>query len=515
MSSPITAHNTEFARQIYKTNEKNDGCNPGLVSFSGVSCGVFSSSTSVACGAVCDLASARFGVPAQPRMGLSLVSGIDLGWPQGLGLGYTYPDNIGSIDVRLRREECAKWVPKVIKKYDIFGVGTGFIKDERCGRFKPLGDDTAGACPNHPNEHKPYVLPIGCKRRDCPEDYTRWSHQQARRLSNVVNGYLNAKFRNQLTLIPGFVPRYLPDHISIHPPRRLVVELVRRAEKSLKKKGILLTDYHVGIEFHRIFQKKYRYEEKKALTILGMHACSIIYHSIRLKRDDDAADIKSDSQHDTGRYRAVLDKKNWRDGVIFSPHSHIITDGSFLMNANEFYEKTDGWTYRNHREISDIENLAKYLLSHADATPGCHSIRHLGDYQKLNREGTYKVDTFVPCPECLKEGIPESEATYVVGKLINIEYDRDKNNRTRPVTWDWGEIYGKRYVKRTRIIPIFRLRPFGLPRVAVEREGGKPVTVSRASWLKLPESLQRCRRWIEHFSQEEWLAYADKPNWWV
>ena len=434
---------------------------------------------------------------------------------EGPGLGLTYPDNIGSIDVRLRRDGCAKWVPKVIKKYDIFGVGTGVTKDEKCGRFKPMADDTAGACPNHPKEHKPYVLPIGCKRRECPEDYTRWSHQQARRMSNVVNGYLNAKFKTQSTLIPSFVPRYLPDHISIHPPRRLVVELVRRAEKALEKKGILLTDYHVGLEFHRIFQKKYRYEEKKALNILGMHACSTIYHSIRLKHDDNAADSKLDSQQDTGRYRAVMDKKNWRDGVIFSPHSHIITDGSFLINSNEFYEKTGGWTYRNHREISDIENLAKYLLSHADATPGCHSIRYLGDYQKLTLEGTYKVDTFVPCPECLKEGIPESEATYVVGKLLNIEYERDKNHRLQMVNWDWGEIYGNRYLKRTRIIPVFRLRPCGLPRVAVEKESGKTVTGPRDVWLKLPESLQRCRRWIEHFSQEEWLAYADKPKWWV
>lgn len=428
-------------------------------------------------------------------------------WP------YTYPDNIGSIDVRPSPDERANWVPQVIKNYGVFVVGTGTIKDSRCGRFMPLQDDSAGACPQRPNEHKPFVLPIGCKRRECPDDFTRWSHQQARRLSNVTNGYLRAKFKHQAELVPGFVPRYLPDHISIHPPRALVVELVRRTEKALADGGIEESDYHAGIEFHRIFQQKYQYEEKKALDKLGMKGCAVVYHPIRLKKDQ--VDREADLMNDSGRYRQVLDKKTWIKEVKFSVHSHIVTDGSFLMSSEEFHDET-GWTYRNHREIADIENLAKYLLSHAGANPGRHSIRYLGDYQKLSIEGTMKVETFIPCPECLKEGTPASEATYVVGKLLDIGYERDKDNhRQRMVSWTWGEIYGKHFIKRIRLIPVFRFRSFGRPRLPVERLHGKPLTLPHEAWSKLPEDLRSSCRWIIHFSPDEWIAFDKKPDWWV
>jgi len=425
---------------------------------------------------------------------------------------YTYPDYIGTIDVRVPSEESSNWVPHIIKNYGVFVVGTGEIKDSRCGRFKPLKEDNAGACPNKPNEHKPFVLPIGCSRRECPEDYTRWSHKQARRLSNITNGYLRAKFKNQSELIPGFVPRYLPDHISIHPPRKLILELVRRTEKALSDKGILKTDYYAGIEFHRIFQKKYQYEEKKALDKLGVKGCATIYHPIRLKNDKAA--FEADKMKDSSRYREVLDMPYWIDRVKFSVHSHIITDGSFLPNSDEFFDET-GWTYRNHREISDIENLAKYLLSHAAATPGKHSIRYLGDYQKLNIEGTIKVETFIPCPECLKEGTLESESSYIVGKLWNMQYERDKRGKLKMVSWDWLEIYGKHYIKRVRLIPIMRLRPFGQSRSPIEKLNGKPLAMPYDAWLKLPKHLQDACRWIEHYSQDEWIAVDKKPEQWI
>ena len=409
-------------------------------------------------------------------------------------------------------QETADWVPRIIKEYRVFVVGTGTVKDARCGRFKPLLDDTAGACPNKPNEHKPFVLPIGCKRRECPEDFTRWSHQQARRLSNVVNGYLRVKFKHQAALVPGFTPRYLPDHISIHPPRALVVELVRRTEKALQAAGIEKTDYHAGIEFHRIFQQKYNYEEKKALDLLGLKGCAAVYHPVRLRKDQE--DRTADAMMDTGRYRAVLDQKTWIKGVKFSVHSHIVTDGSFLPSSEEFHENT-GWTYRNHRFIADIENLAKYLLSHAGANPGRHSIRYLGDFQKLAIEGTMKIETFIPCPECLQEGTPASEASYVVGRLLGMEYHRDKDRHTRMTSWSWGEIYEKHYVKRVRLIPVFRLRSFGQPRKAVEKMNGKPLTLPYDTWSKLPKDLQDVSRWIIHFSQAEWMAFDKKPDWWV
>jgi hypothetical protein len=422
-------------------------------------------------------------------------------------------DNIGTIEVRLREKERADWVPEVIQNYGVFVVGTGQTKDARCGRFKPLNDDTAGACPNKPDQHKPFLLPIGCSRRECPEDFTRWTHKAARRLTNIVNGYLNAKYKNQSELMPGYVPRYLPDHISIHPPRSLVVELVRRTKKALEKKGILDSDYHAPAEFHRIFQKKYQYEEEKAIKILGLSSAVSFYHPVRLRSD--AADREADQMNDSSRYRKVLDQKHWIKGVKFSVHSHIVTDGSYLMNSDEFYEVSGGWTYRNHREISDIENLAKYLLSHAAANPGKHSLRYLGEYQKMNVEGTIKVETFIPCPECLAEDIPECEASYVVGKILEIEYEKDRNGHNQISRWEWGEIYGKHYIRRARIIPVFRLRPFGQRRIPVERLHGKPLTMPYDAWSKLPADLRASCQWIEHYSQDEWSNVENKPQWWI
>jgi hypothetical protein len=435
--------------------------------------------------------------------------------PQGPN---TYPDYIGTFGVRSRLKENSKyvklesddWVPKVIKNYGVFVVGTGRITDSRCGRFMPLNGDTAGACPQRPNEHKPFLLPIGCTRRDCPEDYTRWSNKEARRASNVVNGYLRAKFKEQAELTPGFVLRYLPDHISVHPPRNVVVGLVRKTEKAMKEKGILKSDYHAGIVFHQIFLKKYEYALKKVLESIGIRNCVSVYHPIRLNKiwDEDRADVEQKSV----RYRRVLDNENWIHGVKFSVHSHIITDGSFLTNSGEFFEKT-GWTYRNHREIAEIKNLVKYLLSHAGSVPGRHSVRYYGDFHNMTVEGIIKKEEFIPCPECLKEGTPVSEATYIVGKLLaDPQYERDANGRNKLVKWEWGEIYGKKYVKRARIIPIFRLNHKGVSRCVVEKIGGRPQTVPYEVWKELPRALKHLPRWIEHYSPEEWNNLASKPE---
>jgi len=449
------------------------------------------------------------------------------------------PDLIGTIGVRLTsdnteilKSEKADWVPEVIRDFGVFVVGTGKVKNSKCGQFKPLEDDSAGACQNKPNEHMPFVLPIGCTRRECPEDFTRWVNKDARRIGNTVNGYLTVKFKHQAELIPGFVPRYLSDHISPHPPRDLVVELVRRSKRDLpralaKQKNDKYTPQEI---FHRIFMKKYQYEEDKAVKLLGMKAWISIYHPIRLKSD--AADYQADRMKDTSRYRAVLDKPNWIKHVKLSVHGHIITDASFLMSSDEFYKASGGWTYRNHREITDVERLAKYLLSHASAVPGKHSVRYLGDYQKMNVEGTIKVETFIACPECIKEGVPPEDSTYVVGKLLNMEYTRDENHRLHMSRWDWGEIYGKHYVKRARIIPIYRMNPAGLPRLPLEKLNDKPLTLPKKNWEKLKGYLlhplpgcgpwsgisrQDVTRWKEQYSQDEWISLPDddKPRWWV
>jgi len=433
----------------------------------------------------------------------------------------TYPDYIGTIGVRSRLTDISKyvkleaddWVPKVIKNYGVFVVGAGKTKDSRCGRFMPLNGDTAGACPQRPNEHKPLLLPIGCTRRDCPEDYTRWSHKGARRVSDKVNGYLRAKVKEQSELIPGFILRYLPDHISVHPPKDVVIGLVRKTEKAMKERGILKSDYQAGIVFHQIFLKKYEYALKEVLEYLGVRNCVSVYHPIRLNKiwNEDKADV----EQDTARYRRVLDNENWIHGVKFSVHSHIITDGSFLTNSDEFFEKT-GWTYRNHREISDIENLVKYLLSHAGSIPGRHSVRYYGDFHNMTIEGIIKKEEFISCPECLKEGTPEVEATYIVGKLLgDPQYERDAKGRNKLVKWEWGEIYGKKHVKRARNIPIFRLNHKGVSRCAVKKSYGRLETVPYTVWKELPKTLKYLPRWIEHYSPDEWNALSVKPEWYV
>ena len=430
----------------------------------------------------------------------------------------SYPDVLGTIDHFSHNyiKQYPDWVPEVIEKYGVFVVGTGQIKDKRCGRKLPFGDDSAGACQIEPDKHKPLLLPIGCSRRECPEDWIRWAHKAGRRISNTVNGYLNARLREARETNPDFNLRYLPDHISIHPPKDLVIKLVEKTLAVLEKKGILQTDYMASKEFHKIFLKKYQAQEKKAIDLLGLKACVSVNHPIRLKQfeEEDTADVNQD----TNRYRRVLDHEDWDECIVFAPHSHIITDGSYLPSAQEFYDKTKGWTYRNHREISDIERLVEYLVSHASAVPGKHTIRYLGEYQwRLSVEGTIKVDTFIPCPECLANNVKPSDCTYVVGKIGDINYERDDDGHNQMVSWNWLEIYEKHFIKRARIIPVFRLLKPGEKRVPIERLHGKPLEIEYYSWIKLKDNQKKVCRWIKHYSTEEWQALPDneKPWWWI
>jgi len=433
------------------------------------------------------------------------------------GANNTYPDHIGTLGGSVSRADIADWVPKVQRTYGLFVVGTGYIKDDRCGRFKPLEDDVAGACQNEPNEHRPFLLPIGCCRRECPEDWSRWAHKGARRAANLVNGFLNAKFKEQSQLIPGFVPRYLPDHISVHPPRSVVLDLVKRTEKALVKKGVSLKDYDAGGLFHKIFQKKYNEAEQRTLAIVGIRSYASVYHPVRLRKWDE--EDKADANQDTQRYRRVLDRKDWQKGVKFSVHSHVITDGSYLMNSSEFYEKTGGWTYRNHREILNLESLVLYLLSHAGSVPGRESIRYLGVFHNMTLQGTIKAEYFPDCPECVKEGkYDPCQCNYTVGTLLATRYDQDENGRRVLVEWEWGKI-SRKFIRRSRIIPVFRLNPPGEPRRAMKKtEDGRKINVTpKEFWDKLRPEIQKVNRWIQVYTAEEFLSLPekDKPVWWI
>jgi len=429
----------------------------------------------------------------------------------------SYPDHIGTLGGSLRPVDVADWVPHVQARYGLFVVGTGRIKDDRCGRFKPLDGDVAGACQNEPNNHKPFLLPIGCSRRECPEDWSRWAHKGSRRAGNVVNGYLNAKFKDQALLIPGFVPRYLPDHISVHPPRRVVLDLVKRTEKALVKKGIPLVGYEAGGVFHKIFQKKYNEAEQRILASVGIRSYASVYHPVRLRRwqDEEKADVIQDTQ----RYRRVLDRKDWGTGIKFSVHSHVITDGSYLLNASDFCGKTGGWTYRNHGEISNLESLVLYLLSHAGSVPGRESIRYLGEFHNMTCQGIIKAEYFPVCPECQQEGKHDPcQCNYTVASLLVTEYGKDRNGHRILVDWEWGQISHK-FIRRSRVIPVFRLNPLGERRRPMKRtEDGKKISITpKDFWDTLLPDIQEVNRWQKVYSAEEFalLPDSEKPMAWV
>jgi hypothetical protein len=430
----------------------------------------------------------------------------------------TYPDIIGTFGGSHRGKETADWVPHVQKKYGpIPIVGTGWIKDARCGRFKPLDGDVAGACQNEPENHRPMLLPIGCSRKECPEDWNRWARKGARRAENVVNGYLTAKFKDQAELIPGFVPRYLPDHLSVHPSKKVVKDLVRRTEKALVWMEILRTDYHYGREFHRIFQKKYNDAEKAALAKADLKNYLSVYHPIRLRKTED--EDLTDFNQNTSRYRRVLDHKDRMKHVKFSPHSHIVTDGSYVMDAAEFYDLTNGWTYRNHREVTNIQVLMFYLLSHASATSNSHSVRYLGVLHNMTLQGNIEVEYFPECPECRKEGkYDPKQLNFTVGKLRTTEYQRDEKGHLILTDWEWEQI-SRKVIRRTRIIPVYRLPKPGETRKGMRKtsDGKKVDQIPKDIWDHLLPEYQDERRYIQTYTAEEYIALpaSEKPVQWV
>lgn len=492
-------------------------------------------------------------VPAQviPSPSLCAPSPSQGGMVAQAGESLRITDHVGTFGGSLRGEETADWVPHVQKEAGLFVVGTGKIKNDRCGRSRPLRDDVAGACQNEPENHPPFLLSIGCMRWACPEDWPRAARKEGRRAENKLNGFLTEKFKHQAALLPGFVPRYRPDHISVHPPRDVVVDLVRRTEKALKKKCVLKSDKQYGAEFHKIFQKKYNEAEQAVLLKAGLRDYLSVPHSIRLRkaRDADQADVDQDTQ----RYRRVLDTKTWMKGVKFSPHSHIATDGSFLMGYAEFYTITGGWTYRRHGEVTSIKDLIYYLMSHATAVPGRHSLRYLGALHNMNLQGLVKVEYFPSCPVCLREGKHDPhQCNYTVGQLSATRYEKDPQGHQVLVDWEWGPI-SQSFIRRTRTVPVFTLTPPGEPRRVMRkipqekperygmdewnivytslplpmcgpwstRKKKKPREkidlVPKEDWDKLPRAQQLTTRYIQRYSVEEYQDLPDheKPQQWV
>ena len=422
----------------------------------------------------------------------------------------TYPVT-GSIKIR---RENSDFVPHVSINYPLRESGTGRVKGAYCGTVRAMPGSTIGACKNNPGNHKPLVIPNSCKRRECPECWPHWAKKAGKRVSGVLNGYLDAKYRNQRQLIPDFDIPYSPDHISVHPDRQTITRLVRETELQLLDKDPLHIDPD---QFHKLFTKKYRRAVDEILTLMGVSGCVEIEHDIRLMSNKESD--KADRACDANRYREVLDREDWRDHVKFSPHSHIITDGCFIpLNSDELYERT-GWTYRNHRVISGVEGLVHYLLSHAPAREGIHNIRYCGTLNKhrLSVVGEITIPVFPKCLDCIKEGIPEKETGYVIAKIETIDYKRNERGRKVLDTWSFSQISNKP-VRKTEHIVVYRILAAGEKRGEIARDfRGNPEYIPRESWEKLPPDKRYRFRWKQYYSLEEYAALpgAARPGQWV
>lgn len=422
----------------------------------------------------------------------------------------TYPDT-GSI--KFRREN-SDFVPHVSVNYPLLEVGTGRVKNEYCGTVRAQAGSTIGACKNNPGKHKPLVIPNSCKRRTCPECWPHWARKAGKRVSVVLNGYLNAKYRDQRKLLPDFDIPYLPDHVSVHPGRGVISRLVRETELQLLDKD----PSHIDPDaFHKLFNKKYRIEVDAILEFMGVSGYIEITHDIRLKSDKESS--KADQALDANRYREVLNCEDWRARVKFSPHSHIITDGCFIpLNSDELYERT-GWTYRNHRPISGVTGLVYYLLSHAPARDGLHNIRYCGTLNKhrLSVIGEITIPVFPYCPECIAEGIPEKETGYVISKVEDITYKRDELGRKVLDEWSFSMISNKP-VRKTEHITVYRILAPGEKRGEISRDPkGNPDYIPLESWEQLPPDKRHQFRWKKYYTLDEWavLPAAAKPGEWV
>lgn len=329
--------------------------------------------------------------------------------------------------------------------YHLTLVGTGMPRDSDCGKFVAK----AGACRNKPGDHKPILIPNTCGRRECPECWTTWATRAAKRGTDVLNGYLTAKFGPEQKALPGLDREYvLPRHVSFHPPRWYIENLIREVYKGNVKPS----------DFQKEFLKKFRDLSRAMVESAGGQAGVLVMHEIRLKSD--RTERGADTECDVNRYRKVLDRPDWKDHVRYYPHVHVLVFGS-LENSKTFHERT-GWTYRMHRVATEPEKALYYLLSHASAAHGAHSITYFGDCtpRRLWKIKEYRHRERLVCDECIQEGIERDNALRVIATLypgsLVCENDKKPDKRIRqgrghPVKWSFESITDKHYTRVERV----------------------------------------------------------------
>lgn len=400
--------------------------------------------------------------------------------------------------------ERADWVPHIIQRYPFLLAGTGRTKDSYCGTFKLTPGAIAGACRNNPDKHKPLVIPLGCTRRECPEDWMKWARRSGKRVSDILNGYFNQKYKNQKKLLPGEPGAYLSDHVVISPGREFVQRITREAENEVSGPGQLVAHSKA---FHKAFIRRYRAGLDAHMEMLGITGAVEIFHNVRLKSG--AMSDKADRRCDVNRYREVLDCEGWEDKVKYSPHSHLITDGSFIsMTSDEFYEKT-GWIYRNYREVTNAAGLVYYLMSHAPAIEGIQNDRRLGTIHpsRLAHVGTITVEVLPKCPECIAEGLDPQYAEYVVGIVAGADYELNDRGRKVLKSWIWEAVTHKPYRQREKIKVYRILLPGEKVDWALEQQLAPNIEGRHYSGGK----------WSEYYQVAAWAKKpeCDKPRVWL
>jgi len=333
-------------------------------------------------------------------------------------------------------------------------VGTGMTRDSDCGTFV----SKAGACRNKPGDHKPILIPNTCGRRECPECWPTWATRAANRGTDVLNGYLTAKFGPAQRALPGLDRKYiLPRHVSFHPPRRVIVDLITEVKRDNVKPS----------NFQKEFLRRFRDLSRAIIEETGGTAGVMVMHEIRLKSD--RTEQGADNDYDINRYRKVLDRPDWKDHIRYYPHVHVLGFGN-LDNSKEFHDRT-GWTYRVHRVAIDPGKAIYYLLSHASAVHGVNSITYFGECapRRLWKVKEYRHRERQICDECIQEGIERDNAIRVIatiypGSLVrendNSTSKRIRHGRGAPVKWSFESITDRHYTKVERV-GVYRLAVMG------------------------------------------------------
>jgi len=352
-------------------------------------------------------------------------------------------------------------------------VGTGFQKDD-CGNVQ----GRAGACNKYPGgkkdpgggrkRHRPLLIPISCGRRACPEDWTSWANRAGERVQDVLNSYLSSKYGNKPPEDDGTRERLLSRHISWHPEREQMIHLIEETLDAVTPHRGTAPQLGIGPDYRRFqaeLDRRFRVMASRVMTEAGAVAWVQVTHEIRLL--DPRGNHDADGNQETNRYRAILDRPDWRDHVKLYLHAHGLVIGA-LPPYGEFYKMTGGWTYKVHGTATNPAGLIYYLVSHAPAADGVRSITYHGELGKrvMVKHWEYRAKVIVKCQDCAEDGVEDPIRVIAMlhpGSLAwandGNRVERARRGRGELVDWTFDDITNKPYVKVQRLVEYRFLEP--------------------------------------------------------